>query len=175
MLVLAFYDKNAVGAENTENVTLYLTLHYIIKFQIILIFYSIHILQLKMKDFISQFCYIYLSFSFRVINLGNNNLTKILNMLIMHNIIVHNLLANLKSWWLLLEFCYTFVYICVCVCIYMCAYIYIHVYMYIYMYICVCVCVYMYMYMYVHIYIYMCVCVCVHIYVYIYAHYLQGS
>ena len=38
MLVLAFYDVNTVCVENAENVTVYLTFCYIIKFQIIMFY-----------------------------------------------------------------------------------------------------------------------------------------
>ena len=60
MLVSVFYDVNTLCAENTENVSLYLTIHYIIKLKVILIFCSAYLLWLNMEDFISQFCYIYL-------------------------------------------------------------------------------------------------------------------
>ena len=38
MLVLAFYDVNTMCVENAENVTVYLTFYYIIKFQIIMFY-----------------------------------------------------------------------------------------------------------------------------------------
>ena len=50
-----------------------------------------------------------------MIDVDNKSLAKILNLFIVHNIIVRNVLKYLKSRWLLLEFCYTF----------MCVYIYI--------------------------------------------------
>ena len=60
----------------------------------------------KHKRFLDFVTFIYFSIC-RVINLGNNSF-KILSLLIVHNIIVHNFITNLKSWWFLLEFCYIF-------------------------------------------------------------------